>query len=60
MAKENEDAKASFWRTRAAELRIEADAIKDAEARTTLLRIAQQYDRLAERAAAKNRDPGVG
>ena len=42
------------WRQRAEELRVIAEATKDADARATLLRIVADYERLAERAERRN------
>jgi hypothetical protein len=41
---------AAYWRERAAEVVISAGALKDPEAKSLLLRIAQEYERLAARA----------
>ncbi len=41
---------AKHWRDRAAEMRELSDAIKDAEAQRIMLTLANDYDRLAERA----------
>jgi hypothetical protein len=41
------------WRDRAVEARAAAAQVKDAQARTALLRIAESYDELAERAAKR-------
>jgi len=37
------------WRNRAAECRIDMDALRDPEAKKTLLKIAEVYERLATR-----------
>jgi hypothetical protein len=46
-----------YWRARAEEARTEADQLTDVSAKVTMLRIAEDYDRLAEvarqRAASK-------
>lgn len=44
------------WRQRAEELRMIAQATKDADARTTVLRIVADYERLAERAQRRRND----
>ena len=38
------------WRARAEEMRVLAEDLKDEHARQTMLRLAQDYDYLAERA----------
>ena len=40
----------AYWRDRAEEVRTVAEAMKDPFARATLKRIAEDYDRLAQRA----------
>jgi hypothetical protein len=42
------------WRQRAQEMRKLAEDIKDSPARQTMLRIAADYDRLAERAELRS------
>ena len=44
---------AQHWRERAEEARAIADQMTDADARRTMLDIANSYDNLAERAAAR-------
>jgi hypothetical protein len=41
------------WKQRAQEARRLADSVSDPEARTTLLKIADEYERLAARAASR-------
>jgi hypothetical protein len=41
------------WRSRAKETRAIADQMTDADSRSAMLRIADDYDRLAERAAQR-------
>jgi hypothetical protein len=41
------------WRRRAKEVRALAEQMTDADARSAMLRIAHDYDQLAERAAAR-------
>ena len=38
------------WRDRAAEMRLLSDEIKDLEARRIMLKLANDYDKLADRA----------
>ena len=40
----------AHWRQRAEEIRMRAEEMKDLQARTTMLRIADECDRLARRA----------
>ena len=47
---------AGRWRTLAAESRAAADKMTDAEAKRTLLNIAEGYERLARRAEARKKD----
>ena len=42
------------WRDRAAEMRALAQEMTDAEARATMLRLAHDYDSLANRKARRN------
>ena len=46
-------ADAEHWRNRAEEARTKADELMDAEARATMLQIAEDYIRLAEWAEAR-------
>jgi hypothetical protein len=41
------------WRSRAREARSIAEQVNGADARTTMLRIAAEYERIAERARAR-------
>jgi hypothetical protein len=44
---------AQYWRDRAEEVRASAEAMHDPVARQTLLKISEEYERLAERAARR-------
>ena len=41
---------AKHWRDRAAEMRVLSDEMKDFEARTLMLKLANDYDKLGDRA----------
>lgn len=47
---------ANHWRARADEARVHAEQMKDPTARATMLKIAEEYEKLAKRAEA--REPG--
>jgi hypothetical protein len=42
------------WHDRAAQMRVLTDSIKDAEARAIMLKLADDYDKLAERAEVRS------
>jgi hypothetical protein len=44
---------AEHWRDRAKEARLRAEQVTDPEAKKMMLRIADDYDRLARRAASR-------
>lgn len=46
---------ATYWRTRAEEARAEADGIREPRAKRRLLEIADNYEQLAEQAAARDK-----
>jgi len=46
---------ATHWRCRAEEMRVAAEDMRDPETRATALRIAADYDRLAERAEERSK-----
>jgi hypothetical protein len=48
------------WRDRAEEMRALAQDVQDEMARQTMLRLAQDYDRLAARGAALGRKRALG
>jgi len=43
------------WRSRAEEMRVVAEDLRDPETRAAALRIAHDYDRLAERAEERSK-----
>ena len=43
-----------YWRERARHMRSMAEGATDTEARETMLRVAKEYDRLAERAELRS------
>jgi hypothetical protein len=46
----------AHWRLRAMETRLSADQLTDLLAKATILRIAEEYDQLATRAAQRLQD----
>lgn len=55
MVEEEARLSAAYWRERAAEILITLESVKDPESRATLLRIAHDYTRLAERAEQREK-----
>ena len=49
---------AKHWRDRAAEMRVLSDFMKDAQAQRMMLKLANDYDKLADRAEDHNGQPG--
>ena len=52
---------AKHWRDRAAQMRVLSDVMKDPEAQRMMLKLANDYDNLADRAedrATRDRTPG--
>jgi hypothetical protein len=47
---------AQYWRYRAEEVRASAEAMHDPVARQTLLKMAEEYKKLAERAAWRGQE----
>jgi len=45
------------WRSRAEEMRVVAEDMRDPETRATALRIADDYDRLADYAEVRSKGP---
>jgi hypothetical protein len=50
---------AKHWRDRAAEMRVLSGEMKDFEARTMMLKLANDYDKLADRAEDRTTQPGL-
>ena len=50
-------ARATFYRLKAEETRVLAEAMNDSSARTTMLEIAATFDRLADKEEKKDRHP---
>jgi hypothetical protein len=48
------------WRDRAAEMRALADTMKSADTAAIMLRLAADYDKLADRADARSKGPPGG
>lgn len=44
----------AHWRERAKQMRAMADDVPDVEAKEAMLRVAKEYDRLAERADTRS------
>jgi hypothetical protein len=47
------------WRDRAAEMRVLSGELKDFETRTLMLKLANDYDKLADRAEDRAGEPGT-
>jgi hypothetical protein len=45
------------WRARARQARAQAEQMADAQAKEAMLRVAKDYEKLAQRAAARSREP---
>jgi hypothetical protein len=45
---------AKYWRDRAEDVRIHAGEMRDPIARETMLRIAEEYEKFAQRAGARD------
>jgi rubrerythrin len=50
---------AKHWRDRAAEMRVLLDEIKDPQAQRIMLKLANDYDKLADRAEGRATEPGT-
>jgi hypothetical protein len=50
---------AKHWRDRAAEMRVLLDEIKDPQAQRIMLKLANDYDKLADRAEDRGTEPGT-
>jgi len=50
---------AKHWRDRAAEMRVLSDEMKDLEAQTVMLKLANDYDKLADRADERATRDGI-
>jgi len=51
---------AQHWRSRAEEMRVAAEGMRDPVTRETVLRIASDYDRLAQRAEERSKRSSEG
>ena len=51
---------AKHWRDRAAEMRVLSGEMKDFEARTLMLKLANDYDKLADRAEDRAKCDSTG
>ncbi|SEP42866.1 hypothetical protein SAMN02990966_06119 [Rhodospirillales bacterium URHD0017] len=47
----------AYWRDRAGEVRTKADAMRDVDAKQSMLEMARVYDRMADRAALREAIP---
>ena len=50
---------ASHWRDRAAEMRVLSDEMKNLEAQTLMVKLANEYDKLADRADERATRDGI-